>query len=102
MPNAITVGAAAPGPVTPGRSDEGLTVASGQAFKGQETTDSRDCAETGAVCKSFTTLQARLGRAGFSLFELADNTFLVTRWGLVKPCADLRAVALFLRHVGVS
>jgi hypothetical protein len=46
------------------------------------------------------TLAARLALAGFVLLELADGTFLVSRWNLSRPCADLRAVAAFAEQVG--
>ena len=47
------------------------------------------------------TLAAKLALAGgFVLLELADRTFLVTRWNSSRHCADLAAVAAFARQVG--
>ena len=37
---------------------------------------------------------------GFTLVELADGSYLVTRWNCCRPLADLRAVAAFVRQVG--
>jgi hypothetical protein len=51
--------------------------------------------------KRFATLQALLALAGgFTLSELADGSYLVTRWDFCRPMADLRAVAAFVRQVG--
>jgi hypothetical protein len=52
-------------------------------------------------CKAFSSLAARLALAGYSLFRLADDSFLITRWNLSKPCPDLFAVARFARLAGV-
>jgi hypothetical protein len=51
--------------------------------------------------KAFSSLAARLAVAGYSLFRLADDSFLITRWNLSKPCPDLLAVAHFARLAGV-
>jgi len=46
------------------------------------------------------TLQAELALAGgFALLELADGSFLVSRWNLSRPCPDLQAVRAFLDQV---
>ena len=51
--------------------------------------------------KRFATLRALLALAGgLTLLELADGSYLVTRWNYCRPLADLRAVAAFVRHVG--
>ena len=51
--------------------------------------------------KRFATLRAELAiLGGFTLLELADGSYLVTRWNCCRPLADLRAVAAFVRHVG--
>ena len=50
--------------------------------------------------KRFATLRALLALAGgFTLLELADGSYLVTRWNCSRPLADLRAVAVFVRQV---
>ena len=50
--------------------------------------------------KRFATLQAELARQAYCLHELADGSYLVTRWNCCRPLADLRAVAAFVRQVG--
>jgi hypothetical protein len=51
--------------------------------------------------KRFATLRALLALAGgFTLLELADGGYLVTRWNCCRPLADLRAVAAFVSQVG--
>jgi hypothetical protein len=39
---------------------------------------------------------------GFTLLELSDRTFLVSRWNLSRHCADLQAVSAFARQVGAA
>ncbi len=51
--------------------------------------------------KAFETYRAELARLGFGLFELADGTYLATRWDRSRPCADLQAVRAFLAQLGV-
>ena len=47
------------------------------------------------------TLQAKLALAGgYALHELADGSFLVTKWGLARPLPDLYAVSRFATQVG--
>ena len=53
------------------------------------------------ACKRFATLRAELAILGnFTLLELADGSYLVTRWNCCRPLVDLRAVAAFVRQVG--
>jgi hypothetical protein len=53
------------------------------------------------VEKLKSSLRAKLALAGgFVLLELADGSYLVSRWNLSRPCADLRAVAAFAEQVG--
>jgi hypothetical protein len=60
-------------------------------------------AEDQARRKRLDTLRAQLALAGgFELHELADGTFLVTRWDRARPLPDLRAVAEFVRLVGAA
>lgn len=58
----FNVGAAAPGPVTPGRSDEPAVLGSEGGFRGEGTADSCDCAQAGAVAQvlSHTDVADRL------------------------------------------
>ena len=58
-------------------------------------------AEADARRKLLHTTRAALALAGgYALHELADGTFLVTRWDRARPWPDLRAVAEFVRLVG--
>ncbi len=50
--------------------------------------------------KRFATLRAELARQAYCLHELADGSYLATRWNCCRPLADLRAVAVFVRLVG--
>lgn len=49
--------------------------------------------------KEQASLAAQCALAGLSLHELADGSFLVSRWNLIKPLPDLQAVRAFLRQV---
>ena len=61
----------------------------------------RDCNTTDLQAKVRATLAAQLAHAGgFVLLDLADGSYLVTRWNASRRCPDLRAVAQFARHVG--
>lgn len=45
-----------------------------------------------AFLKQKATTLAEAALAGLSVFELADGSFLASRWGWMKPCPDLHAV----------
>lgn len=53
-----------------------------------------------AHLKAAATLQARAALAGFELVQLADGSFIASKWGLLKPLADLDAAAAFLDRAG--
>lgn len=53
-----------------------------------------------ALQKRQATFTAKLALAGYSLLELSDKTFLVSRWDRSRHLADLQAVAAFLRQIG--
>lgn len=54
-----------------------------------------------ATRKRFEDYRARLALAGgYALHELADGSFLICRWNLTRPCADLAAVRAFLERLG--
>lgn len=38
-------------------------------------------------------------QAGIAVFQLADGSYLATRWGLAKPCPDLHAVLALVRQL---
>jgi hypothetical protein len=52
------------------------------------------------VSDPVATLQARAALAGFQLVQMADGSFVVSRWGMLAPLADCAAVEAFLQRVG--
>lgn len=55
------------------------------------------------VCieKLKATLRAKLALAGgYVLLDLADGSYLITRWNLTRPCKDLREVQAVAMQVG--
>lgn len=50
--------------------------------------------------KRTATMQARAALAGFELVQMADHSWIVARWGLVRALADANAVDAFLVKVG--
>ena len=67
-----------------------------------DTTQSREqnvhaqFAEDEAAGKALATIAVRFALRGYSLHHLADDTYLVTRWNLSRPCVDLHAARRFL------
>ena len=49
-----------------------------------------------AFLKLKATTLAEAALAGLSVFELADGSFLVSRWGWLKTCPNLHAVRAVL------
>ena len=49
--------------------------------------------------KLITNLAALAALAGFELHQLADGSFLLAKWNLVRPLADVHAVETFLASV---
>ncbi len=95
------VGAAAPGLVTPARSDEAAW--QGGSEIAVDTKERPDCAAPEACAqqgKPFRTLQAQLALAGWMLTAQADGTFLVSRWGHSRELGDLSAAESFACMVG--
>ena len=90
--------AAARAVVTPTSDNAHLAVG---AVKGQGTTDGLIFDQRADAGKRFATLRTELAILGnFTLLELADGSYLVTRRNCCRPLADLRAVAAFVRQVG--
>lgn len=52
------------------------------------------------VRKNFATLQARAAIAGFELVLMADSSFVIARWGMVRSLPGAEAVEAFLAKVG--
>ena len=50
---------------------------------------------------AFATLAKQLALAGgYALLDLADGSYIVTKFNLTRHCVDLQAVAWFARQVG--
>lgn len=50
--------------------------------------------------KCVATLVARAALAGYELVELADGSFIASRWGMFRSLDHMAAVEQFLRRVG--
>lgn len=50
--------------------------------------------------KAVATLVARAALAGIQLVQLADGSFIVSRWGQFRSLANVAAVEKFLQTVG--
>ena len=53
-----------------------------------------------AASKLTTTLQARAALAGYELVQLADGSYIASRWGMFRSLEHAAAVERFLRQVG--
>ena len=50
---------------------------------------------------AFATLAKQLALAGgYALLDLADGSYIVTKFNLTRHCPDLQSVARFARQVG--
>ena len=101
---------------TAGAAPVGLTAAPDVQTPGgnpasteHETTDTTDCAaqsrqaqDLSRTDKSRATLAALLALKGYSLHELADGSYLASRWNHTRPLRDLHAVLGFARQVGAA
>ena len=79
--------------------NEAQTGGAAVGFEGMAQAVSDHCAPDDASAKAKATLTAQLALRGFCLSELSDGSFLVHRWNLSRPLADLRAAAVFARQV---
>jgi hypothetical protein len=52
--------------------------------------------------KQRDNLRALLAIAGYELYELADSTYLVSRWNLTRVLPDLHAVHQFAKQAGAA
>jgi hypothetical protein len=82
------VGAAAPGPLTPGSDNAHLAVG---AVEAQRSADTRDCAQADGQRKRIATLTARAALLGLELRPDADSWCLVQPFGTTVPLASLQA-----------
>ncbi len=79
---------------------EALSTCSGQGLSTRtEITDTKIVDDLHGECKAHATLTAQLAMRGYCLSALSDGSFLIHRWNLSKPIADLRAAAAFLRQI---
>lgn len=54
-----------------------------------------------ADTKAVSTLVARAALAGYELVRLADGSFAICRWGLIRALATVADVEIFLELAGV-
>lgn len=59
-----------------------------------------DAAPATVEPKTVATLIARAALAGYALVQLADGTFIASRWGMFRSLDHIAAVELFLRRAG--
>ena len=52
--------------------------------------------------KTVATLAARAALAGYELVQLADGTFIASRWGMFRSLDHIAAVEMFLQRVGAA
>ena len=52
--------------------------------------------------KVIATLKARFALAGHQVHEGSNDDFIVTRWGMSRFCADIGALRMFARVLGVQ
>ena len=50
--------------------------------------------------KTLDTLTAAFALRGHAVHELADGSFLVAKWGMVRACPSLDALQAFARQIG--
>lgn len=65
----------------------------------REQNEHPDFADDEATGKARATIAARFALRGYALHQLADDSYLVTRWNLSRPCVDLHAARRFLALV---
>ena len=99
----------APAEPVPPQKDENHEAGGDVAFKGQVKANTTDCAgeaqrsqDLGYTDKTRATLAALLAIKGYSLHELADGTYLASKWNHTRPLRDLHAVQCFVRQVGAA
>lgn len=69
--------------------------------QGQTETDTAIIGHSDDDGKPLRHLQAIAALHGIGVLELADGSFLVSRWAYSRALPDLRAVAVFLERQGV-
>ncbi len=85
------------------RKDEAHRLAGAAGFRDQTSKSETYCADAPAVdqdgvtTKRLATLRARAALAGLELACMADGSFRVSRWGLMRSFTDVAAVEAFLQ-----
>lgn len=79
--------------------DEVLAAGTAQDFGDQAQSDIEIVHHHADDRKQLETFKAVLALHGVALFELADDSFLATKWNLTRPLRDLHAVASFVRQM---
>ena len=59
-----------------------------------------DCASGDAADKGKANIAAELALRGYCLHSLSNGTWIVCKWNLGKPIANLQEAAAILRQVG--
>lgn len=80
-------------------NDDALAGGTAQGIRNQDS-EPHDHTDLDAQRKAFTTLRARFAMAGFGLIELADGSYLATRWNWCRALPDLHAAACMLKQIG--
>lgn len=75
---------------------------SAQGFKGQESKNRTDCAESADYCKRVATATALCAMRGIQLHLLNSGAFLATGSGMVVHFTELEEVRAWLRAQGVK
>ena len=93
-----TYAVAAEGSLSPGSTkEEGASARDAGPLTSNNFNLDSACAQ--AQVKRVATAAARLALAGYGLYSLADQRYLVAKWNLSKEFQDLTAVELFLAWV---
>lgn len=105
-------GAAAPGQALPernvGQKDEDHDAGGEVVFRDQQqwTGNSADAIDSAPFAQITAAVKAKIGvvasaaLVGLEVYELADGSYIVSKWGYTKPVRDLAAVALLVRQMG--
>jgi hypothetical protein len=70
------------------------------AAGGHENEHDDSATDRASLEKLTATTKAQFAQLGFGLLELADGSFLATRWACCRPLVDLKAARAFLRQLG--
>ena len=83
-------------------NDEALAGDTAQRSKDNTQDDTQIIGHGAGERKALATVTAQLAMRGFELHRMGDGSFLVTRWNLSRPLADLNAARRFAESVGAA